>query len=298
MYAKRLGVTLFSATVAETCCFPVDSVKVWQQTAKPPPGTRGLTLTKHYAKLIASGIRKGGGIRSLFHGVGLGIMRNALSTTVVMAGGKTSAAVKANKLFFALGAGPLASKIAMASTLSVCANSFLVPLETIKTRLQADARRPEHKRRYAGMLEAFWLYTARNGVTSLWVASFPTFLRSAMWWSASLPVYSGTKSLFIPYIGDSTTNHLLSSITSGIAGTLASHPADVVKTKLTNQSQANPIYRGATHALFRILRKEGPVGLFRGFVPRYVRLGPWQVIFFVVYEHMLSLVCGDSFKFD
>lgn len=45
--------------------------------------------------------------------------------------------------------------------------------------------------------------------------------------------------------------------------------------------------------LMAILKNEGPMTLFRGFLPTYIRLGPWQVVFFTSFER-ISLLLGGS----
>ena len=115
--------------------------------------------------------------------------------------------------------------------------------------------------------------------------------------------------LAVPVFGDTTPAHVAASAAaSGLAATLASQPIDVVKTRMQTQvslgagagsgagAWAAAPYRGAMHCLWRVAATEGPRGLLRGFLPRYARLGPWQLIFFVTFEKMLWLTGGRSFS--
>jgi hypothetical protein len=34
------------------------------------------------------------------------------------------------------------------------------------------------------------------------------------------------------------------------------------------------------------VRSEGPLALYKGFFPAFARMGPWNVIFFLVYEKL------------
>lgn len=37
------------------------------------------------------------------------------------------------------------------------------------------------------------------------------------------------------------------------------------------------------------MRAEGPLALYKGFVPAYARLGPWQLVFFLTFEKINAL---------
>lgn len=310
--------------MAETACYPLDSIKVWVQTAKHTSSTaataattavasplnkmkkkrkRGvqwrratpaaLPLHRRIVAPVMEGMRRGGGARVLFKGLPLGVARNSLSTMVVM-GLNVPLGLKVGKVCLAIGLTPLFSKIVISSALSVAANSLLVPLETVKTRIQADSNLPAHKRRYTSTAEGFRSIIDRAGVRALWAASFPTYLRSALWWSSTLPAYIITKRNLVPLLGDDTLTHTLCSVVSGVIGTLCSQPADVIKTCMQNQKLLAPQYENSLHCLYSVTRKEGVRGLLRGFWPRYARLGPWQLIFFVCYERFLILVTGSA----
>lgn len=38
--------------------------------------------------------------------------------------------------------------------------------------------------------------------------------------------------------------------------------------------------------LFQTVRNEGFRALYKGFVPTWVRMGPWNIIFFITYEQL------------
>lgn len=47
------------------------------------------------------------------------------------------------------------------------------------------------------------------------------------------------------------------------------------------------IYKGSWDCLVITIRHEGIPALYRGFVPAWLRMGPWNVIFFTAYEQLL-----------
>lgn len=288
--------TLGAAVFAESACYPIDSVKTWMQVTNKPCPPNMLQMPRHIVTIAQSGLVKGG-LTSVFKGMPLAIGRNALSTMIVMGFNNHAAVLSSQKKLLACGFGQMGTKVVIVSGLSCFANVFLIPLETLKIRIQADSGRHEHLRRYNGCIDAFLTFTKKNGVGALWNGAKPTLGRSACWWAASIPVYSETKqSLLGMGMSDTSPCHVLSSVVSGLSGTVASHPLDVIKTKLQNQSAETPKYRGTWDCFKTTLLKEGPQGLTKGFLPRYCRLGPWQLVFFVVYEKLLYLMDEEQFK--
>jgi len=70
-------------------------------------------------------------------------------------------------------------------------------------------------------------------------------------------------------------------------------PIDVVKTRIMNQksvlldsTHSDLPYKGAIDCLFRTVKAEGLLGLYKGFLPNALRLGPHTLLSFVVYEQL------------
>lgn len=84
-----------------------------------------------------------------------------------------------------------------------------------------------------------------------------------------------------------------SSFTCGLAGALASNPVDVVRTRMMNQRVLRdgkcPGYKGTLDCLLQTWKNEGFFALYKGFWPNWLRLGPWNIIFFVTYEQLKKL---------
>ncbi|CAB1326566.1 unnamed protein product [Coregonus sp. 'balchen'] len=103
--------------------------------------------------------------------------------------------------------------------------------------------------------------------------------RAAIVVGVELPAYDLAKKHLILdcHMGDNIYTHFLSSFACGLAGALASNPIDVVRTRMMNQTY------GATS------RSEGFMALYKGFFPNWLRLGPWNIIFFVTYEQLKKM---------
>lgn len=75
---------------------------------------------------------------------------------------------------------------------------------------------------------------------------------------------------------------------SGLVTTAASMPVDILKTRIQNMKvvDGKPEFSGATDVLKSILRNEGVLSLWKGFLPYYSRLGPHTVLTFIFLEQM------------
>lgn len=116
-----------------------------------------------------------------------------------------------------------------------------------------------------------------------------------------------------------------SSFIASLGSAVASTPIDVIRTRLMNQRRvqlqvhnlgpggggggggrgvagggglaavANPsspsakIYTGSLDCAIQTVRNEGFRALYKGFIPTWVRMGPWNIIFFITYEQLKQM---------
>lgn len=69
----------------------------------------------------------------------------------------------------------------------------------------------------------------------------------------------------------------------GATATLLTMPLDVMKTRLMN---APPGKYNSLVDCFKDIVKVGPSGLFKGFIPAFIRLGPHTILMFVFLEQI------------
>lgn len=115
-----------------------------------------------------------------------------------------------------------------------------------------------------------------------------------------LACYDHTKRFIIEnrICSDNIYAHTLSSIMSGLSATALSCPADVVKTRMMNQAtmeESKFRYRNSYDCLVKTVRIEGFRALWKGFLPTWARLGPWQFVFWVSYEKFRHVTGLTSF---
>lgn len=78
---------------------------------------------------------------------------------------------------------------------------------------------------------------------------------------------------------------------AGIIAMSATYPMDMVRGRLTVQTENSPYqYRGMFHALSTVLREEGPRALYKGWTPSVIGVIPYVGLNFAVYESLKDLL--------
>ena len=53
--------------------------------------------------------------------------------------------------------------------------------------------------------------------------------------------------------------------------------------------KTNTEYKGIIDCFTKTIKNEGPLALYKGFMPVWLRLAPWQIIFWTSYEQLRKL---------
>lgn len=61
----------------------------------------------------------------------------------------------------------------------------------------------------------------------------------------------------------------------------------MVKTRMMN---APEVYKTPQRCIYKIVSEEGMIGLYKGWVPNYARLGPHTLLTLTVYEQLRKFV--------
>ena len=126
--------------------------------------------------------------------------------------------------------------------------------------------------------ENFRFHLKKNDESCFLGASMAV-IRGAFVTVGQIAFYEQAKQVLLAsgYFKDNVVTHFTSSFLAGAGATLLTMPLDVMKTRLMN---APP---GTYNSLFDCLKdimKVGPSGLFKGFMPAFIRLGKSNFIFF------------------
>ena len=165
------------------------------------------------------------------------------------------------------------------------------PADLIKVRMQADSRLLSQgiQPRYTGITDAFTKIIRAEGFLGLWKGVVPNAQRAFLVNIGELTCYDQAKHFIIrkQICDDNLYAHTLASVASGLSATTLSCPADVVKTRMMNQGkEGKALYRSSYDCLVKTVRHEGIRALWKGFLPTWARLGPWQFVFWVSYEKL------------
>ncbi|ORX57407.1 mitochondrial carrier [Hesseltinella vesiculosa] len=164
--------------------------------------------------------------------------------------------------------------VAGATALSL-SYSCMHPLDTIKTRIQAD------------VLRSWRAIFSRETLRSLGKGFFVSALGAAGQGGARFSTYELCKARLLPPQDQKKPWAIPATALSAVFGDLASSvikvPREVITAKL--QTDHYGVSATAAQVVRQTLREEGPQGLFRGFWPIAARDFPFMVILLVSYEN-------------
>ncbi|XP_069142036.1 mitochondrial substrate carrier family protein ucpB-like isoform X2 [Argopecten irradians] len=257
---------------------------------------KGIEVLKnrYYDGFIKGGVRivKDEGIRGLYKGVVPSLMREGSYSTIRM-----GAYEPVKVLFGATDPAhtPLWKKICAGAVTGAIGSSIAVPTDLVKVRMQGCTKLVGEVPRYRSTFSAFAEIVRENGVRGLYVGVGPTVKRAAILTATQIPTYDHTKHTILNagLMSEGAPLHVTSSMVAGFMTALTTSPVDVVKTRVMNQQQNNKVYTSAFDCFFKTLRSEGPLGLYKGFIPNWMRIGPHTTIAFFIFEQLRRIVGID-----
>ncbi|KAG8462533.1 hypothetical protein KFE25_010358 [Diacronema lutheri] len=202
---------------------------------------------------------------------------------------------------------PFFAKAAAAMVAGGTGQAIAAPLDLIKVRMQGDGRLVAAKKlakpRYSGLVDALVTIARREGPLGFYAGCAPAVQRACLVNMGELTTYDSAKNAIVENVGfarDDMRCHLLAATCSGFVASLFSTPADVAKSRIMNQ-KARPYggelqYAGLVDCWATTVKREGVLALYKGFLPGWIRLAPWQLIFWVTYERLRILAGVGSFK--
>ncbi len=165
----------------------------------------------------------------------------------------------------------------------------VVPFELIKIRLQDRASAGK----YSGMIDCVVKTVKAEGPLALYNGLESTLWRHVLWNAGYFGCIFQIKSL-LPRATDKSQqlrNDLLAGTIGGSVGTVLNTPMDVVKSRIQNSPKIAgtiPKYNWAWPAVGTVMKEEGFAALYKGFLPKVLRLGPGGGILLVVYGGVID----------
>ncbi|XP_017115176.1 mitochondrial uncoupling protein 4C [Drosophila elegans] len=284
--------TFVAANLAEACVFPLDVAKTRMQVDGEQARKTGAGMATFRATF--GNMVRAEGFKSLYAGFSAMVTRNLVfnSMRVVLYDVFRRPFLHVNerneevlRIHLALGCGFTAGCIAQA-----LAN----PFDIVKVRMQTEGRRRQlgYEARVSNMVQAFVDIYRHGGPAGMWKGVGPSCMRACLMTAGDVGSYDVSKRTFkrLLELEDGLQLRFLSSMCAGLAASVLSNPADVIKSRMMNQpvdeSGRNLYYRNSIECVRKLVREEGPLTLYKGLMPTWFRLGPFSVLFWLSVEQL------------
>ncbi|VEU44517.1 unnamed protein product [Pseudo-nitzschia multistriata] len=272
-----------AATFGSCCIHPIDLAKVRMQIfgqinpGKPVPGFP--TIIKN---MIASD-----GVTSLYRGLDAAVGRQMVYGTA-----RIGLHTKFSGMLVEQNNGQPISfvqKAASGMASGAIAVSIGSPFDIALVRLQADGMaKPEDRRNYKNVFDALIRTAKEEGFGALYKGVLPNILRGMSMNVGMMSCNDQFQEMYAGLLGDPMVGgpqmptRILASLSAGFTAALFSMPFDLIKSRLMAQ-RPDPItgempYKGVADCVMKIIRTEGPLGLYNGFSAYYGRCAPHAMI--------------------
>ncbi|KAK9715997.1 hypothetical protein RND81_06G204700 [Saponaria officinalis] len=172
----------------------------------------------------------------------------------------------------------------------------VTPFEVVKIRLQQQRGLSPELLKYKGPIHCAGMIIREEGILGLWAGASPTVMRNGTNQAAMFTAkntfdnilwkkHEGDGKVLVPW------QSMISGFLAGTVGPICTGPFDVVKTRLMAQSKSGGDlkYTGMVHAIKTIYAEEGLRALWKGLLPRLMRIPPGQAIMWGVADQVIGL---------
>ncbi|PCH37144.1 dicarboxylic acid transporter [Wolfiporia cocos MD-104 SS10] len=264
-----------AATIAASITHPLDLTKVRMQAT----GDKGMIQS------IKKTVRTAG-VRGLFDGI-TGTWLRQMSYSLCRFW-----AYDESKKIVGAGRDAPAWKLALAGSMAGgIAGLVGNPGELIMVRLQSDFAKPPEKRlNYKNSIDGLTRMVKEEGWPSLGRGVGPNVFRAILMNASQLASYDFCKAELLKtgYFEDNINVHVSASFIAGTVATTVCSPADVIKSRIMSASgkEGNSTFQ----MIKTSFRNEGPMFMFKGWLPAWSRLQPTTILIFVTLEQLKNLV--------
>lgn len=153
------------------------------------------------------------------------------------------------------------------------------PFFLVKTRLQSYSpflpvgTQHQYKNAWDGLSQIY----KSEGIKGLYRGVGPAMIRTGFGSSVQLPTYFFAKRQLVKHFSmeEGPALHLLSSAASGFVVCVVMHPPDTVMSRMYNQT--GNLYSNAFECLYKTVKTEGPLAVYKGFFAHLARILPHTV---------------------
>ncbi|XP_031720617.1 mitochondrial adenyl nucleotide antiporter SLC25A24-like [Anarhichas minor] len=273
---RQLMAGAFAGSVSRTGTAPLDRLKVFRQV-------HGFVDFKGTVLNGFQYMLKEGGLRSLWRGNGINVLKIAPETAIkftayekiknVMRSKNETRNLRVHERFVA---GSLAG---------ATAQTAIYPMEVLKTRLTL-----RKTGQYSGIADCAKQILQREGVAAFYKGYVPNLLSIVPYAGIDLAVYETLKFAWLNRnrgLADPGVMVLVGcGAVSSTCGQLASYPLALIRTRMQAQASVKGAPKPSMLAsLYSIVTQEGVAGLYRGISPNLLKVVPAVSVSYVVYEY-------------
>ncbi|XP_049427293.1 calcium-binding mitochondrial carrier protein SCaMC-3 isoform X3 [Epinephelus fuscoguttatus] len=274
---RQLLAGAMAGSVSRTGVAPLDRLKVFRQV-------HGFIDFKGNVLSSFRYMLKEGGVRSLWRGNGMNVLKIAPETAIkftayeqiksVMRGKNETKTLRLHERFVA---GSLAG---------ATAQTAIYPMEVLKTRLTL-----RKTGQFSGIADCAKQILQKEGVTAFYKGYVPNLLSIVPYAGIDLAVYETLKFAWLNrhrgLADPGVTMLVCCGAVSSTCGQLASYPLALIRTRMQAQATVKGAPKPSMLALFQnIVTQEGVAGLYRGISPNLLKVIPAVSVSYVVYEYM------------
>ncbi|KAF2359649.1 Mitochondrial substrate/solute carrier [Trinorchestia longiramus] len=271
----------FAGMVSRTCTAPLDRLKVFLQVH----GSHRFKSLRQCVKYMIDE----GGVKSLWRGNFINVLKIAPESAFKFAAYEQAKGIIMRNCGAADRELSIVERFAAGSFAGGFSQSVIYPMEVLKTRLAL-----RKSGQYKGIFDAAKQIYRKEGPRSFYRGYVPNLLGIIPYAGIDLAVYETLKkryTLLSPVQKDPSVFVIIGcGAFSSTCGQLASYPLALIRTRLqaqvlTKDSVMKHDVPTTSMGIFKqIIQKEGPLGLYRGIAPNFMKVAPAVSISYVVYE--------------
>jgi len=271
MWWRHLVAGAAAGCVSRSCTAPLDRLKVLLQVH----GSKHPSMAGGWKYMLAEG-----GVMSLWRGNGINVFKIAPESAIkFLSYEKIKRLIKGDS---AQELHPL-QRFAAGSMAGAISQSTIYPMEVMKTRLAL-----RKTGQYNGVLDCASKLLKTEGISCFYRGFVPNLIGIIPYAGIDLCVYETLKRHYMKtHLNGSDPGILIllaCGTTSSTCGQICAYPFALIRTKLQAKVSG---HRDTMLSLGRhIVRTEGPIGLYRGLTPNFMKVIPAVSISYVIYENV------------
>ncbi|KAJ1334590.1 hypothetical protein BSLG_007745 [Batrachochytrium salamandrivorans] len=182
---------------------------------------------------------------------------------------------------------PLWAKIVAGGGAGMIGAAIANPTDLIKVRMQAQSEAATHS-----VMQIVMGIVRSEGLRGLYRGVGPTTQRAIILTASQLPSYDHSKRTLLDsgYFREGIITHFVCSMFAGFVCATTTSPIDLVKSRYMNQKFGSDgvglKYKTSFDCFKKTLMTEGVAGLFKGWLPQWMRMGPHTIMTFLILEQL------------